>query len=109
MVVTLTHFLILSAVIFSIGLYGALAKSNVVAILMSIEIMFNAVNITLVAFSRYVPARAGSPGIGLNGQVLALFIIAVAAAEAAVALALILAIYRARHTVDIENVNLMKW
>jgi NADH:ubiquinone oxidoreductase subunit K len=109
MTVTLTHFLLLSAVVFGIGLYGALAKSNVVAILMSIEIMFNAVNITLIAFSRYLPVRIGSSAAGLNGQILALFIIAVAAAEAAVALAIILAIYRGRRTVNIEDVNLMKW
>jgi len=109
MAVTLTHFLLLSAAIFRIGLYGALAKRNVVAILMSIEIMFNAVNISLIAFSRYLPLRPGSLAAGLNGQVLALFIIAVAAAEAAVALAIILAIYRGRRTVNIEDVNLMKW
>jgi len=109
MAVTLTHFLVLSALIFSIGLFGALAKRNVVTILMSIEIMFNAVNITLIAFSRYLPVPAGSAANGLNGQVLALFIITVAAAEAAVALAIILAIYRGRRTVSVDDVNLMKW
>jgi NADH:ubiquinone oxidoreductase subunit K len=76
---------------------------------MSIEIMFNAVNITLVAFSRYLPVAAGSPASGLNGQILTLFIIAVAAAEASVALAIILAIYRGRRTVNVDDVNLMKW
>ena len=109
MQITLTHFLILSAIIFSIGLFGALSKRNVVAILMCIEMMFNAVNITLVAFSRYLPIYPNNPAQGLNGQVLALFIIAVAAAEAAVALAIILAIYRGRHTVSIDEVNLLKW
>jgi NADH:ubiquinone oxidoreductase subunit K len=109
MPITLTHFLLLSALLFSIGLYGALAKRNVVAILMCIEIMFNAVNIALVAFSRYLPVPAGSPTSGLNGQVLALFIIAVAAAEASVALAIILAIYRGRRTVNVDDVNLLKW
>jgi NADH:ubiquinone oxidoreductase subunit K len=109
MAVSLTHFLVLSGIIFSIGLYGALAKRNVVAILMSIEIMFNAVNIALVAFSRYLPAVPGNPASGLNGQVLALFIITVAAAEASVALAIILALYRGRRTVSIDDVNLMKW
>src|SRR5579859_3854960 len=108
MAVSLTHFLILSALIFSIGLYGALAKRNVVAILMSIEIMFNAVNIALVAFSRFLPATPGNPASGLNGQILALFIITVAAAEASVALAIILAIYRGRRTVSIDDVNLLK-
>ena len=112
MQVGLNHYLALSAVVFSIGLYGALAKRNTVAILMCIELMFNAVNITLVAFSRYVRA----PGVGdaaianqLTGQVFALFIITVAAAEAAVALAIILAIYRTRRTVNVEEVNLLKW
>jgi len=76
---------------------------------MSIEIMFNAVNITLLAFSRYQPVSPGNPALGLNGQVLALFIIAVAAAEAAVALAIILTIYRGRRTVSIDQVNLLKW
>jgi len=110
MTITLTHFLILSGIIFSIGLYGVLAKRNVVSILMSIEMMFNAVNITLVAFSRYLPVpTSDSAAQGLNGQVFALFIIAVAAAEAAVALAIILAVYRGRRTVSVEDVNLMKW
>jgi NADH-quinone oxidoreductase subunit K len=109
MPITLTHFLVLGAMIFSIGLFGALAKRNVVVILMSIEIMFNAVNITLLAFSRYQPVSPGNPALGLNGQVLALFIIAVAAAEAAVALAIILTIYRGRRTVSIDQVNLLKW
>ncbi len=109
MPITLNHYLLLSALIFSIGLFGALSKRNVVAILMSIEIMFNAVNISLVAFSRYLPVTSGNPASGLNGQILALFIIAVAAAEASVALAIILAIYRGRRTVSIDDVNLMKW
>ncbi|MBI2942290.1 MAG: NADH-quinone oxidoreductase subunit NuoK [Chloroflexi bacterium] len=105
---TLQHFLVLSAVIFSIGLYGALAKRNVVAVLMCIELMFNAVNITLVAFARYLPATAGNPYGPLTGQVFALFIIAVAAAEAAVALAIILAVYRTRRSVNVEDVNLLQ-
>jgi NADH:ubiquinone oxidoreductase subunit K len=109
MLITLYHFLLLSALIFSIGLFGALSRRNVVTILMSIEIMFNAVNITLVAFSRYLPVVSDNPTRGLNGQILALFIIAVAAAEASVALAIILAIYRARRTVNVDDVNLMKW
>ncbi len=110
MSITLTHYLVLSAVIFSIGLLGALAKRNVVAILMSIELMFNAVNIALIAFSRYLPVPASNAAQqGLNGQVFALFIIAVAAAEAAVALAIILAIYRQRRTVSVEDFNVMKW
>jgi len=108
--VTLTHYLVLSAILFAIGLFGALAKRNVVGILMSIELMFNAVNIALVAFSRYLPVPpANQVAHGLNGQIFALFIITVAAAEAAVALAILLAIYRQRRTVSVEDINLMKW
>ncbi len=112
MQIGLNHYLALSAVLFCIGLYGALAKRNTVAILMCIELMFNAVNISLVAFLRFVqPAGTGAAAIAgqLTGQVFALFIITVAAAEAAVALAIILAIYRSRRTVDVEEVNLLKW
>ena len=99
----LEHYLILSAVLFSIGLYGALAKRNAVIILMCIELMLSAVNITLVAFSRYiVPAE-------LTGQIFAIFVIVVAAAEAAVGLAIILAIYRNRQDIDATRINLMKW
>jgi NADH:ubiquinone oxidoreductase subunit K len=101
MTVGLEHYLILSAILFSIGLYGALAKRNAVVILMSIEIMLNAVNIAMVAFSRYSHL--------ITGQVFAIFIMVVAAAEAAVGLAIILAIYRSRETVDAEKIDLMKW
>jgi len=100
----LEHYLILSAVMFSIGLYGALAKRNAVVILMCIEIMLNAVNITIVAFSRYLV-----PGVVLlTGHVFAIFIMTVAAAEAAVGLAIIIAIYRSRQSVDVEQADLMK-
>lgn len=101
MAVGLEHFLILSAILFSIGLYGVLAKRNAVVILMSIEIMFCAVSIAMVAFSRY--------GHLITGQVFVIFIMVVAAAEAAVGLALIIAIYRSRETVDAEKFDLMKW
>ncbi len=103
MSVGLEHYLILSAILFSIGLYGALAKRNAVVILMSIELMLNAVNIAMVAFSRYIVP------VLLTGQVFALFIIVVAAAEAAVGLAIIMAIYRNRETIDVTKINLMKW
>jgi NADH:ubiquinone oxidoreductase subunit K len=104
---TLNHYLVLGAVLFCIGLYGALAKRNAVAVLMGIEIMLNAVNITLVAFSFYntVPQYATY----LTGQIFAIFIITVAAAEAAVALAMIIAIYRKRSTVDVGEIDVMKW
>lgn len=104
---TLYHFLVLGAVLFCIGLYGALAKRNAIAILMGIEVMLNAVNITLVAFSFYNPVKPYSTF--LTGQIFAIFIITVAAAEAAVALAMIISIYRKRNTVDVGEINLMKW
>jgi len=103
MEIGLEHYLILSAVLFSIGLYGVLAKRNAVIILMCVELMLNAVNITLVAFSRYVvPAM-------LTGQVFAIFVIVVAAAEVAVGLAIIFAIYRGIEDIDVSKINLLKW
>jgi len=101
--ITLEHYLILAAVLFAIGLYGALTKRNAVVVLMCIELMLNAVNITMVAFSSYVVPTL------LTGQVFAIFIMVVAAAEVAVGLAIILAIYRGLETIDIKNINLMKW
>jgi len=101
--VGLEHYLILSTVLFSIGLYGALTKRNAVVILMSIEIMLNAVNIAMVAFSRFI-----TPAL-LTGQVFAIFIMVVAAAEAAVGLAIIMAIYRRRDTIETTDIDLMKW
>jgi NADH:ubiquinone oxidoreductase subunit K len=97
------HYLILSAVLFSIGLFGVLTKRNAVVILMCIEIMLNAVNIAMVAFSRFV-----TPSL-LTGQVFAIFIIVVAAAEAAVGLAIIIALYRSRETIETTKINLLKW
>jgi NAD(P)H-quinone oxidoreductase subunit 4L len=106
--VTLNSFVVLGAVIFCIGLFGALSRRNAVGILMSIEIMLNAVNITLVAFaSAFI--HQGALGGRLTGQVFAIFIITVAAAEAAVALAMIIAIYRRRNTIDVGEINLMRW
>ena len=103
MSVGLEHYLILSAVLFSIGLYGVLAKRNAVIILMCIEIMLNAVNIALVGFSRYVVP------VLLTGQIFAIFVMVVAAAEAAVGIAIIIAIYRSRQSVDVDKFDLMKW
>ena len=102
MSVGLEHYLVLSAILFAIGLYGALAKRNTIAILLCIEIMLNAVNIAMVAFSRYVAPQM------LTGQVFVIFIMAVAAAEAAVGLAIIMAIYRRRGTVDPTEIDSMK-
>ena len=103
MSIGLEHYLILATVLFSIGLYGALAKRNAIIILMSIELMLNAVNIAMVAFSRYIVPLL------LTGQVFAIFIIVVAAAEAAVGLAIIMAIYRSRDSIDVTQIDLMKW
>lgn len=102
MSVGLEHYLILSAVLFAIGLYGALAKRNTIVILLSIEIMLNAANIAVVAFSRYITPQL------LTGQVFAIFVMVVAAAEAAVGLAIVIAVYRHRGTVDPTEVNMMK-
>jgi NADH:ubiquinone oxidoreductase subunit K len=111
--VNLNSFLILGALMFAIGLFGALSKRNAVAILMSIEIMLNAVNITMVAFASAFISKSDAAGIPvgsrLTGQIFAVFIITVAAAEAAVALAIIIGIYRRISTVDVGAINLMKW
>ena len=103
MTIGLEHYLILSAILFSIGLYGALAKHNAIVILMSIEIMLSAVNIALVAFSRFIVPTE------LTGQVFALFAMGVAAAETAVGLAIIISIYRNKETIDANKIDLMKW
>ncbi len=98
------HFLVLSAVLFCIGLYGALSKRNAVVVLMCIEIMLNAANIALVAFSRYL-----APGVVLlNGQIFAIFVMVVAAAEVAVGLAIIIALYRSRESIDVEQADTMR-
>ncbi len=99
----LEHYLVQSAILFSIGLYGALAKRSAVIILMSIELMLNASNIALVAFSRYI-----TPAL-LTGQIFTIFSIAVAAAEVTVGLAIIIAIYSRRETIDVSKIDLMKW
>ena len=103
MSIGLEHYLILSAVLFSIGLYGALAKRNIIIILMCIELMLNAVNIAMVAFSRFV-----TPAL-LTGQIFAIFVMVVAAAEAAVGLAIVIALYRNRETIESTKIDLMKW
>jgi len=99
----LYRFLTLAALLFAIGMYGMVTSRNAVRVLMSIELMLNAVTINLVAFARYV-----DPG-EVKGQVFAIFILTVAAAEAAVGLAIVLAIYRNTSTVDMERFDLLKW
>jgi NADH:ubiquinone oxidoreductase subunit K len=103
MSVGLEHYLILSAILFSLGLYGVLIKRNAVIILMCIEIMLNAVNIALVAFSRYVTP------LMLTGQIFTIFVMAVAAAEAAVGIAIIITIYRNRETISVDKFDITKW
>ena len=103
MSIGLTHYLVLSAVLFCIGLYGALTRRNAVIILMCIELMLNAANISLIAFSSYVVPQL------LTGQVFAIFVMVVAAAEIAVGLAIVLAIYRHFSNIDTNDINLMKW
>ncbi len=105
--IPLQYYLLLGAGLFCIGLFAALARRNAVGILMGIELMLNAVNINLIAFWRYV--KPASPTWDLGGQIFALFVITLAAAEAAIGLALIIAIYRSRDTVNVEDVDIMKW
>lgn len=104
---SLNYFLVLGALLFCIGLYGALTKRHAIAVLMGIEIMLNAVNITVVGFSFCNTVKPWSTY--LTGQIFAIFIITVAAAEAAVVLAMIISIYPNRRTVDVGEINLMKW
>jgi NADH-quinone oxidoreductase subunit K len=100
-VIGLGHYLVLSAVLFGIGAIGFLTRRNVLIQLMSIEIMLNAVNLTLVAFNRWLPQNHA-------GQLFAFFVIAVAAAEAAVGLALVISLYRLKKTVYTDEANLLK-
>ncbi len=100
-VITPTHYAVLAAGLFTIGLIGVLVRRNIIIILMSIELMLNAVNINLVAFS--------AQWHQVTGQVFAIFVIAVAAAEAAIGLGIILAFYRNKETVNIDEMNLMRW
>lgn len=99
----LTNYLTLAALLFSVGMYGMVRSRNAVRVLMSIELMLNAVNINLIAFARYV-----DPG-DIKGQLFAIFILTVAAAEAAVGLAIVLSIYRNLATVDMEKFNELRW
>ena len=102
--VGLEHYLVLASILFCIGIYGALAKRNAVVILMCVEIMLNAVNIALVAFSKYLATDV----ILISGHVFVIFILVVAAAEATVGLAIIMAIYRSRRSVDPDQIDVMK-
>jgi NADH:ubiquinone oxidoreductase subunit K len=100
-VIRLVFPLFFSAVLFSAGIYGVLARRNAVLILMSIELMLNAVNLNLVAFSATLR--------DITGQIFALFVITVAAAEVGIGLAIVILIYRNRETSNVDEVNLLKW
>ena len=99
----LQHFLVLSAILFAIGMFGTLSRSNAVGVLLSIELMLNAVNVMMVAFACYI--ESPQP---LAGQIFAIFIMTVAAAEAAVGLAIVITVYRLRHTIQVDEIDLLK-
>jgi NADH:ubiquinone oxidoreductase subunit K len=100
-VIRLPIVLIFSALLFSAGVYGVLARRNAILVLMSIELMLNAVNVNLIAFSQQLHQ--------LTGQVFALFVIAVAAAEVGIGLAIVILIYRNRESINVDEINLLKW
>ncbi|MBI1913068.1 MAG: NADH-quinone oxidoreductase subunit NuoK [Deltaproteobacteria bacterium] len=99
--VTLTHFLILSFILFSIGVAGVLLRRSIIIVLMSLELIFNSVNISLAAFSYYLQT--------LNGTVLVVFNITVAAAEVAIGLAILVNVYRSRKSINVEELNDMRY
>lgn len=110
------YYLTVSAILFSIGIFGVITRRNAIAILMSIELLLNAVNINLVAFSHYWGTRLTRAAFTSQeeilspvGQSFAVFVIIIAAAEAAIGLAIVIALYRRRETVFVEDVNTMKW
>jgi NADH-quinone oxidoreductase subunit K len=99
--IPLNYYLTLGAILFSIGVVGVLTRRNAIIVFMSIELMLNSVNLTLVVFSSYLGNS--------TGQILVFFVMAVAAAEAAVGLAIIIALFRNKQTVNIDEINIMKW
>jgi len=98
---TLNHYLALSAFLFAVGVTGVLTRRNAIVVFMCIEMMLNSVNLTLVAYSSYLG--------NITGQVLVFFVMAVAAAEAAVGLAIVIALFRNKQTVNIDEINILKW
>ncbi len=97
------QYLALAAILFAIGIFGVLTRRNAIGILMSLELMFNAVNINLVTFNKFIGPD------NLVGQIFAIFVIVIAAAEAVVGLAIVLLLYRNWQGIDIGNINIMKW
>ena len=98
----LSNYLVISSILFSLGLFGVVTRRNGVAVLMGVELILNAANLNFLAFARF-------GGMNMSGHVYALFVIVLAAAEAAVGLAILLSLYRNRVTVDMESFNLLKW
>lgn len=99
--ISVNYYLILSAILFSIGVFGVLTRKNAIVIFMCIELMLNAVNLSFIALSRHLG--------NLDGQVFVFFVMTVAAAEAAVGLALFIAFFRNRESIDVDDVSLLKW
>ena len=99
--VTLNDYLILSAAVFAIGVIGVLIRRNLIVVLMSIELMLNAVNLTFIAFSRFLGST--------DGQVIVFFVMAVAAAEAVIGLAIVISVFRHRQSLDPQEMELLKW
>src|SRR3972149_4960744 len=99
--ITLTHYITLSAILFTIGVIGVLIRRNAIVIFMCIELMLNAVNLSFVAFAHYLNS--------MQGQLFVFFTMTVAAAEAAVGLAIIVSVFRNKETVNIDDINIMKW
>lgn len=99
--IPVSYYVILSLIVFTVGMVGVLIRRNIIVILLSIELMLNAANINFVAFSHYLG--------DMTGQVFVIFVLTVAAAEVAIGLAIIIALFRGKSSIDVENINLMKW
>jgi len=99
--ISIHHYLLLSAILFSIGCFGVLTRKNAIVIFMCIELMLNSVNLTFIALSRHVG--------NMDGQIFVFFVMTVAAAEAAVGLALMIAFYRNKESIEVDNFNMLKW
>lgn len=99
--ISVNYFLVLSAILFSLGVFGVLTRKNAIVVFMCVELMLNAVNLTFIALSRHLG--------NMDGQIFVFFVMAVAAAEAAVGLALMIAFFRNRESLDIDDANMLKW
>jgi len=107
--ISIEYWIIFSSLLFAIGAYGVLTRKNAIVVLMCIEIMLNAANVNLVAFSSYYTTLHPGLGADASGQVFALFSIAIAAAEVAVGLAILLEVYRRYQTIDVDKINILRW